>query len=257
MLDIWSFLLQTLNVSGVAALILLVKALFQDKLAPKWQFSVWSMVGIFALLPAGIFGRYTLFRWQTVVEILKSHFGDYGFTRVLFPFPIVKSIPQHALDWIFALYAVGVCVSLLRYFFAYLRLKRIVALGGVPSAETLSRIHEIVSSKGIPSCRVIEIEALPSAFVFGVFRPILVIPKGQPLDDKIILHECFHIKNKDTLWSMVICVLRSLHWCNPLIVYCARRALNDMESRCDQSVLEVLEGEERREYGNILLSMTN
>ena len=35
MFDIWSFLLQTLTVSGVAALILLIKALFKDKLTPK------------------------------------------------------------------------------------------------------------------------------------------------------------------------------------------------------------------------------
>ena len=72
-----------------------------------------------------------------------------------------------------------------------------------------------------------------------------------------ILHELFHLKNKDTFWSIMICFLRCLHWCNPLINYCANLAINDMESRCDQFVLEQLEGEERRDYGLILLSMSN
>ena len=53
MFDLWAFLLQTLTASGVAALLLLLKALFQDKLPPKWQFAVWSVLALMLLLPAG------------------------------------------------------------------------------------------------------------------------------------------------------------------------------------------------------------
>ena len=257
MLDIWSFLLQTLNVSGVALLLLAVKSLFKDKLPPKWQFVIWSILGFMILLPTGAFGTYTLFRWQTLVEIVKGQFGDYSFTRVLFPFPVIRSLPQTNAEWLFLLYAVGVIISLLACLIAYLRLKWILRFGEAPTEETFTRIHKLFSSNGIKSCRVICVPSLPSAFVFGIFRPTLVIPAESELDEKIILHELFHLKNKDTLWSMVICILRALHWCNPIIRYCANRALNDMESRCDQNVLESLVGEERREYGHILLSMTN
>ena len=257
MLDIWSFLLQTLNISGIAVLLLCVKALFKDKLTPKWQFSVWSILGVFILLPAGIFGTYTLIRWQTLVEIIKSYFGDYSFTRVFFPFPLVIAAPQSLLDWIFVLYAVGVAVSLGICLISYLRLKHVLRLSRAPSEEMLTRIEAIAASQGIKLYRAVTIAGLPSAFVFGIFRPTLILPEGVDIDDKIIAHELFHLKNRDTLWSVVICMFRSLHWCNPLIVYCANRTLNDMESRCDQYVLEALEGEERREYGRLLLSMTN
>ena len=108
MFDIWGFLLQTLTVSGVAALILVIKALFKDKLSPKWQFAVWSVLGIIMLLPAGMFGRYTLFRWQLMVELVKSWFGVYSFTKVLFPIPIIKSIPQTIAEWIFTAYVLGI-----------------------------------------------------------------------------------------------------------------------------------------------------
>ena len=47
MFDIWSFMLQTLTVSGVAALILVIKALFKDKLSPKWQFAVFPFLWLF------------------------------------------------------------------------------------------------------------------------------------------------------------------------------------------------------------------
>lgn len=257
MLDIWSFLLQTLTVSGVAVLILMIKALFKDKLPPKWQFAVWGVLGLVILIPAGIGGRYTLFRWQVVVEVIKSWFGDYSYTRVLFPIPVITSTPQSVIEWLFAVYVLGVIVHLFMYAVSYFRLRRVVGMGDVPCDEKLNRIQALATKQGIKLCKVVEVYDLPSAFVCGVFRPVLVLPAKDELDEKIILHELFHLKNKDTLWSVIICLLRSLHWCNPLSVYCANRALNDMESRCDQYVLENLEGEERREYGHILLSMAN
>ena len=257
MFDIWSFLLQTLTVSGVAALILLIKALFKDKLPPKWQFAVWSVLGLMMLIPAGLFGRYALFRWQIPIEIIKSWFGVYSFTKVLFPIPIIKGMPQTIADWLFVIYVLGILVFIAKYIISYFKLKRVLKLGFAPSEEKMARIGAIATNHNIKLCKVIEVADLPSAFVCGVIHPVLVIPAGNDIDKKIILHELFHLKNRDTLWSVIISALRCLHWCNPLIVYCANRALNDMESRCDQYVLETLEGEERREYGHILLSMAN
>jgi len=257
MFDIWSFLLQTLTVSGVAALILVIKALFKDKLPPKWQFAVWSVLGLMMLIPAGLFGRYALFRWQIPIEIIKSWFGVYSFTKVLFPIPIIKGMPQTFADWLFVIYVLGILVFIAKYIISYFKLRRVLKLGIVPSDEKMARIGAIATNHNIKLCKVIEVADLPSAFVCGVIHPVLVIPAGNDIDKKIILHELFHLKNRDTLWSVIISALRCLHWCNPLIVYCANRALNDMESRCDQYVLETLEGEERREYGHILLSMAN
>ena len=257
MYDIWGFLLQTLTLSGAALLIIIVKALFRDKLPPKWQFAVWGVLGLMMLIPAGIFGRYSLFRWQLAVGIVKSRFGDYSFTKVWHPIPIISELPQTLADWIFVIYVLGVTVFLIGYAVSYLRLRLVLRRGSSPCAEKMSRIKSVAEAKGIKLCRVIEVEGLPSAFVCGIIRPVLAVPSDGELDEKIILHELFHLQKRDTLWSVIICALRSLHWCNPLVAYCADRALNDMESRCDQYVLESLEGEERREYGRILLSMAN
>ncbi len=256
MFDIWGFLLQTLTVSGVAVLLLVVKSLLKDKLPPKWHFAVWSVLGIMILFPAGIFSRFALFNWQTVVEFLKLLMKDYSFTRVLFPIPIIKDVPHSLAEWIFLIYAMGVVVSFLVYLISYIKLSLVLRKGKAPDIETISTINTIGHKYKIKPCKIIEISGLPSAFVCGIIRPVLVIPEKQ-LDEKVILHELFHLKNKDTFWSMVVCCLRCIHWCNPLINYCANLAINDMESRCDQFVLEQLEGEERRDYGIILLSMSN
>lgn len=256
MFDIWGFLLQTLTASGVAVLLLIVKAILKDKLPPKWQFAVWSVLGFMILFPAGVFSRYVLFNWQTVLDFFKILLKDYSFTRVLFPIPIIKSVPHTITEGIFFIYAIGVIISFVIYLISYIRLRAILRKGNSADIETISAINTIGHKYKIKHCKIVVVSGLTSAFVCGIIRPVLVIPEKLP-DEKVILHELFHLKNRDTFWSMVICCLRCLHWCNPLINYCAHLAINDMESRCDQFVLEQLEGEELRDYGRILLLMSN
>ena len=257
MFDIWGFLLQTLTASGVAILILIIKELFRDKLPPRWHFLVWSILGIILIIPTGWNARYTLFHWRFIIELMKSLFKDYSYVRVLFPFPMVNAVPDSITDWIFLIYVIGVGISLVKYLVSYIGLRKALKTGATPSEELLSRIRVLAEEQNIKLNRILEVKGIPSAFVYGVFHPVLVLPSGTMLDDKVLIHELFHLKNRDTLWSIIICILRSIHWCNPLLNYCANRAINDMESRCDQYVLEIIKGEERREYGHILLSMTN
>ena len=132
MTDIWSFLLQTLTASGVAVLLILIKALFKDKLPPKWHFTVWGVLGIIILFPAGLFGRYTLVNWQVPIEVLKGIAGEYGFSKVKFPVPVVTSMPETVAEWIFALYVIGVVISLLWYAVSYVGLRMVLA-GGRPA----------------------------------------------------------------------------------------------------------------------------
>ena len=46
MYNIWGFLLQTMAVSIVAVIILLLKKIFEDKLSPRWQYLVWILLAI-------------------------------------------------------------------------------------------------------------------------------------------------------------------------------------------------------------------
>ena len=258
MTDIWSFLLQTLTASGVAALLLCVKALFRDKLSPRWQFGVWGILAVILLLPAGWGGRYALLNWPMWVEALKSALtGEFGtLTRVIAPIPLPPSDPlETVFDWLFLAYVLGVAVLLvLRYAAPYIRL-RLALRKGRPAQN--GRVRAVAVRYDLPACPAVEVEGLSTAFICGLFRPVLALPAGVETDDKVILHELLHLKYRDVAWGWVIAFFRCLHWCNPLLWYCADRAGNDLESLCDQRVLERLEGEERRDYGRILLSMAD
>ncbi len=257
MKDIWSFLLQTLTASGVAALLLALKAVFRDKLSPRWQFAAWGVLAMVLLLPAGWRGRYVLFNWPFYVELLRSALtGEYGaLAHVTVPLPIPAPVmPRTAADWLFAVYALGTAVFLLWYVYSYVRL-RLALRRGRPVED--GRVRAVAEVWNLPVCPAVEVDGLPSAFICGVFQPVLALPAGAETDEKVLLHELLHLKYRDAAWGLVICLFRCLHWCNPLLWYCADQAGNDLESLCDQRVLERLEGEDRRDYGRILLSMAD
>ena len=58
MTNIWGFLSQTVEVSAVAVVILLLKYIMKDKLSPRWQYSVWYVFAIAVFWPAGLNNRY-------------------------------------------------------------------------------------------------------------------------------------------------------------------------------------------------------
>ncbi|MCI8304088.1 MAG: M56 family metallopeptidase [Lawsonibacter sp.] len=255
MTDIWAFLLQTLTASGAAVMVLVVKAMLRDKLSPRWQFAAWGVLAVILLLPAGRGGRYALLNWPFYVELFRSGLtGEYGaLARVTAPVPLpAAAVPRTAEEWLFAIYCVGVLFLLVRYIVSYIRLRLLLKRG-----RENGQVRGVAEEYGLKACPAVEVEGLPSAFVCGVLRPVLALPARRATDEKVILHELLHLKYRDAAWGLVICFFRCLHWCNPLLWYCADRAGNDLESLCDQRVLERLEGEDRRDYGRILLEMAD
>ena len=267
MTNLWSFLLQTLHVTAAALLLLLVKAILHDKLSPRWQYGIWAVLGVVLVLPANLLGRHGLFDFPLWVETAKtlaekglnSAFSSpYTITKITFPLPLWDgTAPASLTDWLFLAYATGAVILLGRYLLSYLTLRLLLRRGCPLSPENEARLARVAGTYGLPFCRAVELEGLDSAFVCGVFSPVLVLPAGKEADDKVLLHELLHLRHGDVALGWLVCLFRCVHWCNPLLWYVFDRVGNDCESLCDQRVLERLEGEERREYGAILLSMAN
>ncbi len=267
--NLWSVLAQTLALSVAALVLLAAKRLFLDKLSPRWQYGVWAILALRALLPAGLLGRTLVPGGRVVLEAarlqvelpLSSVLTDpYGVTEVLAPVPLFPRglpAPGSITDVLFYLYAAGVLLLTLWFFLSYARLRAAIRRGLSPAPEVLAQVEGVAARYGLKAPRrVVVLPGLESAFVCGPLRPVLALP-GRPVDDKVLLHELLHLRHGDVWAGVGVCALRCLHWCNPLIWYCCDRMQNDCEALCDQRVLERLEGEERRAYGVILLSMAD
>ena len=263
--NIWEFLYQTLNVSLVAALLLLVKWLLHDKLPPRWQYGVWVILALRVLLPAdtsrGLVPSLALWletaKSAAEMHLASAYSGAFEVIGLESAFPWIDAAPVSVTDWLFVLYAAGVLATVLRYAAQYLRLRRLLRRGEPVCAATEAVIAAVAEEHGLRKCRAVAVPGLKSAFVCGVFRPVLAVPEGETPDRKILLHELLHLKYFDALQNALWSLMRALHWCNPFMQYVFDRIGNDMESLCDQRVLERLRGEERREYGGILLGMAS
>ena len=170
MFDIWAFLLQTLTGSGVAVILLILKKMFKDKLPPKWQFFVWSILGIILLVPAGMGGRYSLIHWRFPVEFIKTKLGDFSYTRVLFPLPMLNYIPDSIIDWIFVFYICGVIYHIFKYIKSCVNLRKIITMGEKAVEELERHILALAKDNNTMLKQILVVKGIPTAFVVGILH---------------------------------------------------------------------------------------
>ena len=265
MTNIWAFLLQTLTVTLTAGVLLVVKAIFQDKLSPRWQYGAWSVLVLRHFIPVSLNTYFIvpLSLWieqfkATIEQILSSTYTSvYEPLKMKHSFPVMTQLPTSITDFLFVIYAIGILFFLAKYIIAYTQLKHFLK-HGTPVSEKLEYEIQLLSKElHVKPCRAIVLNGIQSAFITGCIHPVLVLPETEIIDRKILMHELMHMKYHDALQNIFWCLMRAFHWCNPIMHLVFDRISNDMESLCDQRVLECLEGEDLREYGLILLKMAN
>lgn len=105
---------------------------------------------------------------------------------------------------------------------------------------------------------VVFVDAVQSPAVFGMLRPVLVMPsswRGRPADAAlrhILLHELAHIRRGDLLIHSLFLALQICYWFNPLLLVVRRRLHHLRELCCDATVAGLLK-DETPEYRRTLL----
>lgn len=266
MFNIWYLLLHSFNITIVALIILVLKELFKDVLSARWQKGIWLVLILRIVIPSSSSRSIFLPNVGAYAEMLKFT-AEKGFASAFTPeyslirpdFTLPESfIPVSITDYIYIVFLMGAVIFATAYLFSYIRLRFILKKGSAVPDEVRHEINLLAGRYNLYAPkRIVTLKGLPSAFVCGFFKPVLVLPEDRAVDEKIILHELLHLKHGDTLHSAVICFLRCLNWFNPVMHYVFGRMSNDIEALCDLRTLEKLEGESRRDYGILLLSMVN
>ena len=79
--------------------------------------------------------------------------------------------------------------------------------------------------------------------VFGLFRPVLLLPAGiarrLPADqlDAILAHEAAHVQRRDNLTAAIHLFVQALFWFHPLVWWIGSRLVAERENACDEAVL--------------------
>jgi beta-lactamase regulating signal transducer with metallopeptidase domain len=134
-----------------------------------------------------------------------------------------------ALSWLRKSYALSVSISKGR------------EIKGGREAEALRRVRRLFGvRRGV---RLVVTRAVSEPGVWGVWRPVVVLPEGvaERLDDAeleaVFMHELAHVKRWDNLAGNFQRALCCLFWFHPVIWLIDRRLLAEREQACDDMVV--------------------
>ena len=167
--------------------------------------------------------------------------------------PVPVTLPTSAVEWYSFL------TQICRQLAAPVWLAGTVGLLGY-SAISLFRLRRRLAGSAplAGEDRVFLADHIPTPFVMGVFRPRIYLPSGLPecRRDYILLHERTHIRRLDYVTRALAWLAVSIHWFNPLVWLSFRLAGQDMETSCDEAVLEQMGAEIRSDYSESLLRLS-
>lgn len=124
---------------------------------------------------------------------------------------------------------IGVAVILLiRYFYKRVKVRRILEQYVIKDTDTKEYYESFLNDTKIRSIKIAVIPGEKQAAIFGVIRPIMILP-DVVLEEKtvayMIQHEMKHYANYDLWLKFLVDLLVVIHWWNP-IVYMMRKELS-------------------------------
>src|SRR6202171_3426192 len=127
----------------------------------------------------------------------------------------------------------------------------------------LRRVRAVLraaSPLAIPApIRILSSPALLEPGVFGILRPVLLLPAG--IADRltltqlhaVIAHELCHVRRRDNLTALIHMLVEAIFWFHPLVWWMGARLVEERERACDQDVLR--RGTEPEVYAESILKV--
>ncbi len=159
--------------------------------------------------------------------------------------------------WLWAAWLAGMAATTLRLFLGGLRLRRHIIRCSLPQTPAWldACAQECANALNMRQrVRIVLQPVLPVPAVMGIFHPILAMPESIVEEGSaeqvrhILLHEFNHVQRGDLLVIALLNLLNGIYWFNPLIWLCFNRIRADMETSCDNDVVNVLGKSQRQEY---------
>lgn len=110
------------------------------------------------------------------------------------------------------------------------------------------------------SVQVRQSELVSAPLTYGIFRPVILLPKTMDWEDTstlsyVLEHECIHIRRLDALTKPLLLAIFCVHWFNPAVWLMVLLANRDLELSCDEALLRRRGLDAKAEYAKALLSL--
>ena len=166
-------------------------------------------------------------------------------------------------DMIKYIWIIGVITLFLLKIIPYTRFKSFILNGGTIVEENdILELFNICKDELSINTKVHlrTCNTVGSPMLIGIFRPVILIPnidKDYKRLKMIFLHELNHYKRKDIIIKAFGLVINAVHWFNPLIYILLKKMDKYCEYSIDEKVVEEMDINDRKYYGETILSVVS
>ncbi|HCQ5569796.1 TPA: BlaR1 family beta-lactam sensor/signal transducer [Clostridioides difficile] len=275
------FLLSTLTLSILIAVILLAKKVFKKHISAKYQYNIGFILLIMLIIPfvplkyinlGNVFNYLYTFNQlgsstNRTSMIKNSPNSIINNSNALNDFSVsLNQVNFDSLNILLLIsWIIGILIMIAITIHCNIKIKNMKKSIQILRDEEIVFIFEkckkdIGINKDFILCKS---PIINTPITFGYFKPHIILPdksisKLSLKDIKyILLHELQHFKNKDILINYIMCFLQILYWFNPLVWYAFKEMRIDREIACDISVLKKLDKDSHIEYGQTLINFVD
>ncbi|MGA8593908.1 MAG: M56 and DUF3738 domain-containing protein [Bryobacteraceae bacterium] len=239
--------------STVAAAVAGLLALALRRNHARVRYSIWFIASVKFLIPFSLLVALgSRFGWSHASGTAKQQFffvmeqiNQPFVPGQLLPPPvhIIRPAENFMPAILCALWLLGCAVVLLRWYMSWRRIHAAVRAG--------SRLNIDAPVRVLSSPATIE----PG--IFGIFRPVLLLPEGitehlaRAQFEAILAHELCHVRRRDNLAAAIHMLVQATFWFHPLVWWIGARLVEERERACDEEVLRM--GSEPQIYAESIL----
>ena len=274
-INLQAFLLVSLVMTVVIALLFVVNAIFAKKISAKIRYLMWIVIMIGLIMPIrpaigdGVIDVPEFTTIPIEINALPTpENNSAGITETpTAPLEVsdqnVETNEQLSLQTIaFSIWAT-VAIGIIGYhIFQYIRFQRSIwRWSTLEDDENSLAIFEYVKQEiGLQNCKVklVICGFVSTSMLTGFLKPIILLPERNYDDaelELILRHELIHYRRKD-LWIKLLAVISvAIHWFNPLVYLMSSALQTECEASCDQEVLKISQLENRHSYVEVIIGM--
>jgi beta-lactamase regulating signal transducer with metallopeptidase domain len=203
------------------------------------RYAVWLMgIAKFAI-PTVLLaktGGQIAFLWPAAAWLsIATYKVSWALAAILNLFPANRDLD------LFTVWVLGTAVMIVIWAVRLRKSRRVLMLPAESEQAALMRTRALLRVRVPVRLRVTEAASEPA--LLGIWRPIIVIPKGlsarlTPAEfDAVLLHELAHARRFDNLSGVLAHALVCLFWFHPLLWVLERRLNVERERACDETVM--------------------
>lgn len=254
-----------------------IKCILKKHLSARLQYNLWFILLFLLILPFIPLqgkGIYSLFSQFSTLQFSPTAASD-GISQTStvaqnsalnmlndFTISVEQSAPSLSTYILAIVWLMGMVTMIILTFRARLNLYR-VEQSALPlqNKKVYTLFEQCQSETGIKrNIPLYSTAYLKSPIIIGIFHPRIYVPIQLISDFKeqnmryMLLHELQHYRHFDPLINWIANFYRIVYWFHPFVWYALKEMQSDRETACDFSVLQMLNENEYKDYGNTLIN---